>query len=398
MKKLLILTILGVFTLGSMAYATQTRVTTMGEADMIVKDEANVMWLPQTITMYPKLVGACVSGGSLSDFYGHMMFQEESDNPLVFGLYFYNYDDDTPYGTPSLYFDDEWALQHNRLDIVFGTKMGESPIGVGLEYDQASTSMEGDSQEEQSFFRLGLTFGATMMENKLEAGAKIRFASWTNKDYDGEESTQPDGDMMLALYGRYWMDPMGKWTPVPHFAFMMNKEGVKGVETNDKYSETMTGFDLGLGMNYDAGQDVMMVTDFGFNFQGNSYKSEPEVGAATENKEGWFILPYFRLGVDAKVFKWMDFRGGVVSEWESYTWEPETGDKEKYSQVDTRTYLGAGFHWGNFMIDVEVHPEFLENGPYFLSGERVGDDYYGYPDKAPGDGIFSNVNLIYWFD
>lgn len=395
MKKLLILAVFGMFVLGSMAYATQTRVTTMGEADMIVKDEANVMWLPQTITMYPKLVGADVMYGELGRFYGHMMFQEDSDNPLVFGMYFYTYNDDLPIGAPD-YVDDN--LNYNRLDLLFGTKMGETPIGFGLEYDQASHSYEGDSQAEQTFFRLGMTFGATLMENRLEAGAKIRFSSWSDKDFDGDESIQPDGNMMLALYGRYWMDPMGKWHPVPHFGFMMDKEGTKGVDTNDKYSETVTAFDLGWGMNYDAGQDIMMVTDIGFNFQSENDKYEPETGSSTENKEGWFVLPYFRLGVDAKIFKWMDFRGGVVSEWESYTDEPEVGDKETFNEVFTSTYLGAGFHWGNFMIDVEVHPEFLENGPYFLSGERVGDDYYGYPDKAPGDGIFSNVNLIYWFD
>ena len=389
MKRLLILTILGVFMLGAAAYATDTRLMTMGEAYQIVKDEGNVMWLPQTIAMYPKVVGADIWDGDVARFYGHMMFQEEAENPMTFGFYFYDYNDDKPLGAPYVGYDG-YTLQHNRLDIVFGMKMGESPMGIGLEYDQASHKFEGTDQSEQSFSRIGLTFGATLMENRLEAGAKIRFASWTNKASDGTESVQPDGDMLLALYGRYWMDPMGKWTPVPHFAFMMNKEGIKGVTTNDKYSETTTGFDLGWGMNYDAAQDVMMVTDIGFNFESYNEKTEPAAGASTEDKEGWFVLPYFRIGVDAKVFKWMDLRGGVVSEWVSYTDEPQVGDKEKYSEVDTRPYLGAGFHWGSFMIDTEVHPAFLEDGPYFISGNPTG---YG-----EGDGMFSSVALTYWFD
>ena len=55
MKKLLTFTVLCLFVLGSMAFATNTRVLTMGEANNIVKDEANIFLYPSTINYYPKL-------------------------------------------------------------------------------------------------------------------------------------------------------------------------------------------------------------------------------------------------------------------------------------------------------------------------------------------------------
>jgi len=385
MKKLLMFAILGIFVLGAVANATETRVMTMGDANRIVKDEANVMMFPQTITLYPKLLGAKICDGDFEQLYGHMQFSEAS-NPMALGFYFFNYNDDLPYMAPG----ELSGLDYNRLNVVFGTNMGENMVGAALEYDQASRKWEGDDNDtEYGFFRLGFTAGVTMMEDKLDVAGKIRMSSWTDIGADGEDNSEPSGNLMFALYGRYWMDPMGKWTLVPHFGFDASTEGAKAPESDDKMTRSEFNFDMGLGLNYDAAQDILMITDAGFNFRSRTDKTEIEGFDDVEDKEGWVVLPYIHHGLDAKVFKWLDFRAGVVTEWEMYTNEPEDGDKQTWNEVDTDFYLGAGFIWGNFMIDTELNPSFLNEGPDFIGGSEY--------DKASGD-LFWTADLIYWLD
>ena len=381
MKRLLTLSILLVFVMAATALATQTRVTTMGEADNIVKDEANVILYPSTILQYPKLVGAEVKGGELSNFYGHMALSEDPDSPIAMGLYFQTYNDPFPYGTPGGWVQ---SLDNTRLRWIGGMKMGTMPIALGLMYDQASrkTDEPGD-QTEQSFFRFGAILGVTFVE-KLEVAGELKFASWANKDATGADITEPTGDLYLAFRARYWMDPMNKWTLVPHFGFDLLGEGYKDPVSNDEWTFARVNIDLGLGVNYDAAQDVLMVGDFGFKIAAQNYKYEPTTGTSTEDKTGTLVLPYFRLGLDAMVFNWLDLRGGVISQWIMETNEPGPNQKTTQSNASTSTYLGAGFHWGKFMIDTEVNPQFLENGPYFVSGESTDLNWM--------------VSLVYWLD
>jgi hypothetical protein len=76
-----------------------------------------------------------------------------------------------------------------------------------------------------------------------------------------------------------------------------------------------------------------------------------------------YNIPYFRVGLDAEVLRWLNVRTGVLS-----VNTVTDADIITLKGVVTETYLGAGFHWGDFMIDAEIDPEFLLDGPYFLTG------------------------------
>jgi len=382
MKRLLTLSILLVFVMAATALATQTRVNTMGEAENIVKDEANVVLYPSTILYYPKLVGAEVDDEELSNFYGHMLISGEETNPLVMGFYFQTYNDDFPYGTPGW----EESMNITKLRWIGGMDMSGTPMALGLMYDQASLKEDNPGDKtEQSFTRFGFMLGASLLEKKLEAAGELKFASWTNKDADGTDITEPTGDIYMAFRARYWMDPMGKWTLVPHVGVGIWGEGYKDIAANTERTWARMDIDLGLGANYNATEDVLMVGDFGFRVAAENLKYEPPSPAvSTEAKSGTLVLPYFRMGLDGKVLKWLDFRGGVISEWVMSTYEPADTYKTTRSYASTTTYLGAGFNWGKFMIDTEFNPELLEDGPYFISGEDNSMNWC--------------VSLIYWLD
>ena len=119
----------------------------------------------------------------------------------------------------------------------------------------------------------------------------------------------------------------------------------------------------------------LVVADIGFQMDNFKYTIDYADADATDPddyEDKYSVLPYFKIGIDAHVFKWMDFRCGVNKYWVKNTYEPNAATKWVWSYAATSTYLGAGFHWGRFTIDAAINPDFLENGPYFISGE---DDY-----------------------
>lgn len=424
MKKLLTLSVLFAFLLSGMIYATETRVLTMGNANEIVKDEANVFLFPSTITKYPKLVGGefrfpgdyvndtssfvSKSNGftGMTDFYAHWTFGENS-NPMTLGTYFYTNDDGiywptilqdwdfgldyTPPQNEYYYYDkkDFSDLANRRIVLMYGRKLGGMPFGFNFDYMNAKEDIENDYN--RSLSRYGFTVGLSPMQEKLEVSAGIALTTWTMK-YDDTAFVKPDGNMAFSFHARYWMDPMGKYTLVPHFAFTHEKQGAKEpvdfsdpTAGDDNYELTGTMFALGMGLNYDAGEDALLVGDFGIQYISAKAKYTPQGETAESYKFSNFVLPYFKAGIDAKVLSWLKFRGGMESYWHmrKYSTEPAT-DEAKFSEVSTTTYLGAGFHWSKLNLDAQIDPDFLVRGPYFVSGES---DY-----------MAVKLSLAYWID
>jgi hypothetical protein len=385
MKKLLMFTVLSLFVMGSMAFATQTRTLTMGDAGMIVKDDGNVGMFPQTINLYPKLVGGTISEYELHDFWGHMVFAEES-NPMVIGLYFSTWQTFRTYGSP--YPGGDW----NRLGLVYGRNFGETPFGLGIKYEQASEKMEDAAdQSEESFYRWNFNLGITFLENKLELAVPFSFAGFTDKDALGEDTRTAEGNSSFGLMARYWMNPAGKWTSVPHLAVEIGSQGYKEVATDTKHELKTTMFDFGWGLNYDASEDVLFIADIGVDLYKTQFKEDP-APAAGDDEDLWKSIPYFRVGIDAEILSWLDFRGGVLQRWENYQDSPNDTQKETFNRTQTTTWLGLGFHWDNFVIDAWMNPRFFNNGPEFVSGQG------GWEDKQHEWNFFPEVTLQYWID
>jgi len=401
MKRTIIFSVLLMFLFGAMAYATETRVMTMGEANNIVMDEANISLYPSVINYYPSLF---IGEFSDYDYYkigGHFQFAQES-NPFVIGAYFSqdDYDHDIFFegGTKTRVSAD------HRIDLFYGRNLGEIPFGFAFGYYSEGEKDEDDdvtSNYDQSLTRFEFMLGISPMEKKLDIAGGIALTSWNDEDYRFWSATdsgfvkisEPAGNMDLMLNARYWMDPMGNYVLIPHASFLYSKQGVDWYDddvddnwvVDETYESTDMMFTLGLGMNYEADEDVLVVGDFGVAV--DNYKLEytdpQDADNNWEYKDKLFVLPHFKIGIDAKVFKWLDLRSGVWTRWERQTDETEgTKDVESDSRVDT--YLGAGFNWGRFYIDAEVHTDFLEHGPYFISGEST--DY-----------LFERVSVKYMF-
>ncbi|MDD4051304.1 MAG: hypothetical protein PHR28_05320 [candidate division Zixibacteria bacterium] len=417
MKRLLIFTVLLAVLIGGAVFATETRVNTMGNVNTVVKDEANIFMFPSTINYYPKLFAAEV--GERSEYYikdgdeydvylnrvgAHFQLGQKSEAPWVLGAYF-----DTRVFYPSIvdylaYWNDDyykdadegyWNTNH-RLTAVVGHEFNAMPVGLIFSYYNMGQKGENATTTvyDESISRMELSLGLSPMQKKLDIGFGVAMTTWKDKTYDGAalvDNTKPKGNMDLFVNARYWFDPMGKYTMVPHFGIMYSKQGAEGytdgvLENTYKIKDII--FDLGWGMNYDAAENVLVVGDFGFqmdNYKTTSqYTGDPE----TEYKDNYLYLPYFRIGIDAYVFKWMNLRGGVESKWAWNKYQPNATQTEKYKYSETETFLGAGFHWGNFTIDANIDPDFLSRGPYFITGSNNSNEY----------DISNKISLKYMFD
>lgn len=368
MKKLLFLIVMMAFIIGLSAFASDTRVTTMGNVNNTVKDEANIWLYPHTITSYPKLFTAEYSSGSDFSMIGvHRQMKDDDDAPVC-GFYFY---ENSPilFGATNQPTMGGSTLPNRRISAFYGTQLGGRPFGVALNYTQASQESEasGDATK-RSNFKLDGTVSSIFNEN-LEVATSLSIWNFDDVDAAGADVVATSGNLLYKLYGRYWLNPNDKFQRVLHGAVSLMTQTIGTTEESDM------SVDLGFGCNYQSSEDVLVVSDFGIMYL--SEKTTIPTGTTTNTN---IVLPYFRAGIDAKLFKWMDFRAGVESFWNSQKIE----NSAKYSYVNTNTYLGAGFHWGNLEIDAQLQPSFLTNGPYFVSGSS--------------DDLATRVSVNYWFE
>lgn len=90
------------------------------------------------------------------------------------------------------------------------------------------------------------------------------------------------------------------------------------------------------------------------------------------------VLPYMRLALEAKLFSWLDFRGGVVKYVRGSTVREEKQDFQ--SAANNRDndfsdsepffdyFVGVAAHHEGFFADLQLDPVWFKRGPNFLSG------------------------------
>lgn len=350
------------------AMATDTRVMTMGDNNNVLLDEANIWIYPGRIIEYPNLaIGEFDSDG----FYNFgINWKLNNDNPWVLGTYFSTeqaYNPGIPNFTP---------LNNRRIDLLYGRDMGASNFGMRFSYFNSSEDYEetppvpGDTvlaNESMSYynFNLGLTEETGLWDVAVDLG----FGTWTNEDDDGIVQNEPDGFYDMAVMGRYFMQKGPNYTYIPHIGFMTGKLGVQDAVTTMSYK--YTAFEAGFGLNYTPSNNVLAVCDFGFMYGKGKVEDD---ASNTEESVTTTVLPYFKIGLDADVFKWMDIRLGATSYWNKDKYEfTDINNTFKYANNDT--YLGFGFHWGNLHVDTYANPSLFLDGFNFISGESNSMNY-----------------------
>ena len=365
MRKVICLLVVGLLLAPVMGFATETRVKTMGDVNHIVKDDANVTMFPQTLHYYgDQMIVGVNEDGELSNFGAAYKI-----GPGTLGLYFYADDLENEYLPGISRWDDTTASSLNhKLTALWAQEMGDILLGFGLTiYGNSHTVDSTDDKSVQKGMGLGIQAGATIMDN-LEAGFEFRTTSFTHEGADGKTITEPDGNTLISLGARYWIEQSDIYTMVPYFHFEMEGIGRSTDEGKSGNTDKTTVIALGLGNNINASDNVMVVSDFGIMLISGALE-ETDDGTSVETTFKMREVPYFRVGLEAEVFSWMDLRLGAQRTWNSFSYEDPDKNSESWGGADTDLYLGAGFHWGNMDIDAWIDPGFVTRGPYLVSGE-----------------------------
>lgn len=108
-------------------------------------------------------------------------------------------------------------------------------------------------------------------------------------------------------------------------------------------------------------------------------------------------VPYFRLAVEARVFSWLDFRGGVVKYMlsEKVTEDRADDNNSDFNRLNDISrdtpyfdyFIGFAAHYEGFFLDMQLDPLWFNRGPEFLSGAS----------GSGGGNMFVNASLGYRF-
>ena len=417
MKRMLLLIGCLLVILSVSAFATNTRVLTLGETNNILHDDANIWLFPSRINMYPDIAVAefghydimetSLSGadqygyGEIAQLGVHWKFNQ--NNPWVLGTYYYSSGVRYPYVNGM---DDMGAMlrlpsfdpvpvnppdDNQRIDLFYGRQLGENQFGLHFGALQSGYKDDlVDDMDERSVGQYNLDLGLTAMQEKLDLSAGL--VLWTFKDK--VTTTTPDttvydryknkGTYLFHVAGRYFYEVNSTYTLVPNAGIRIGQSkyerwvNADSVEYTDK--TTMFTANAGLGMQYTPISNVLAVGEFGLGFfKAKETYTPTDTTVATGDVPGEYevkvwTVPYFKVGLEAEVFDWMDVRFGASSYWrsnETYT-EIEndaTTYKRAYTYPDNMTYLGFGFHWNRLHVDTYTDPQLFINGFNFISGE-----------------------------
>lgn len=379
MKKLFSLIVV-ILLISSTAFATATRVGTMGGNDQIVRDRSNIGMYPQIVVEHPNLMYGKINGaGTLHEVGG--------DYAL-------------PVGTLALYFTAD-PMNHNfspvnpidqKLGLVYGYDLGgDMVIGLGLSMYgnsyKAEITKPAENKTETSASGLGIDVGFSMMK-ALDLGLFFNMYSWTHNAADGKVISEGSGNSDFGLSGRYALEMSPTYKLIPYFGFGLMGEGWKGgpagADGDEQTVSTMV-LDLGLGNNmHFADNKVMAVAAVGIQMINATDEFKPKVGTATTDKDNHSAIPYFNLGVEGEMYSWLTLRMGAEKMWHGRTTEDTDGNKESWGNVMDGYFVGAAFTFGGLLIDAQVNPGFLLSGPNFVSGNA--------------NDIATEVTLTYYFD
>jgi len=418
MSKRLILLTIGILMLFALsALATETRVATMGNSGLYLKDDAGMFIYPGTMSMYQKMVIA-----------EHYSNNDNSDiGPFTYGRYRRVGIVMPAWGTGTLaIFAGEGTENFNvgggfnlgftapttRFLVGYGMNTGNSSLGFQVDFSGVRDEnnfppVQGGTPDVFTASTWGFGFGlSTPMGdlNNLDFGFRLRIGSYESKLDSATEvlGNKSDGNMALSFVLRdyYAMNDYMNLIPVGAFAIASEKNREYFGADSILFKFNNTAYEFGLALQTKPTENSEIIGGFGYR---SSKERSKQFGDAsdgdtlnTDFSESNTALPFAWLGFEAQVKSWMHFRLGVEKEINSFKRKSEkpvaaAGADEGRNEYKTTSSplnyaVGVGFHAGPVTMDAMVENDWINNGPNFLSGETTSDGQ-----------LFPRITFVYNF-
>lgn len=360
-----------VLAMATTAMATGTRVGTMGSQGMFITDDYNIWHWTSTVNNYPRhMIVDYESAMFQNDFAGSgdtrigmiMPFMKDG----VLGVFV----GDESASIPSTF---NGRNANSRIDLFWGKRLSSMDVGVHLEW-------WGDSDKEtgtNSTSIIGLALGVAKNQggNMMEFNGFFRMIDYTNETPTVgpviDVNSTKDAGSNFGLAWRWMRSYNSSTTIIPAISFETWKisELVEGAPINqdgDEYKYTM--FDVGVGCNVVPLSGTEFLGSIGFMMD----KEERSDSAGQYYEVKNLTTPYLKFGADIQVKPWWNVRVGAVKYVFSkntqvdFTTTPDPDREQTNASFDFQ--LGTGIMLGDIQFDFQIDPEFLFNGPYFISG------------------------------
>ena len=380
MKRSIILFI--ILMVATIAFATETRVASMGGVGFYMKDNSNVFDFPGTINLYSGQMIGELRVKNADNVYSaglHLPLKSSS----VFGVYLNNpLDVNMPDNFQNVTLD-------KTIDLFYGSELSNFDFGIraSIGFDSYTDDIPdttGVIEEKEGAHYYGL--GVGISNEKMDVGFKFELPG-AKHELDPAEETW--GGIGFGFNGRMLLDK-GEMQLVPAVTFKMSPtkyeydSGISGVQVAEtKYSDMDIG--IGIGFNYELNDNNLVVVGFE-PFGMMSTKVDVENGTETTNTT--MILPGIYAGVESQIKSWLTGRFGLAQTYRSETvkTKPAQGNETENTEhfKDFALTFGFGFNFGKFTLDAFVNEGLFFDGPNFISGT--------------GEPLASKLSLTYHFE
>jgi hypothetical protein len=288
----------------------------------------------------------------------------------------------------------------NRWDIAGAWELGETfALGVSITESKwfvEDTAAAFESDNSWLVFGAGLTW--TNNENMV-LDVLFNFGNAGGSTTTGPVTLEWDSGTAFEIGARMFYDWKDDITVVPVFDFASSEYSLQSspVALAEPNGQKTTDFMLGVGLNMDVNQDNMLV----FALEWMNRKSElanPDTTAANLMEVTQNTLPTIRLALESHITSWLTTRIGAAKYIGSVKSETNGGDEVKVSPGHPLPYpqpsgfdwfLGAGFNFAEWTVDMELAHETPFGLGYWLTG------YADAWSDGSGHGPVARISAVY---
>jgi hypothetical protein len=349
------------------AFATETRVGSMGGVGFYMRDNSNIFLFPGTFYKYSDQVVGELRIKQNQSFYTVGAHLPVSNTAQV-GIYL---NSPLSWEIPIEMGIDEVELSRTT-DIFFGTQLENFDLGVALKIamDSYNDQITDDLEEKQSASYFELAAGIS--NEKMDLGLIFGLPS-ANRDLDPEKRSW--GGFGVGFNGRYWLGNKNflfKFVPliVANYASLSGEldPGIPG-STKSEVDYGLLDLAAGIGINYEIDENNLIVVGI----EAIGYSSETRnVKDVEEESRTTLILPGIYMGVESHISSWLIGRLGAAQVYQKITekYTPEGGntDEESFFDKEFKMTFGLGIMFGRFLLDARINEGLLFEGPNFISG------------------------------
>ena len=358
MRKGLIALLLVLFLVPS-AFATETKLRTMGYSYLYMVDDYNMQIWPQLITNYPSLLLY------EHDYAGGITMALGENDVLGFFINEYSY------WVPG--WSSTFSSPDDKFSLIYGHNFEGFQLGFSFNWASDFYKYENSPVYEEKVSMMALTGGFSIdvgEEHSFDFAATYQNTSF-KIDTSGNEIVKSDGGTAIGFVARFNYQYNDETRLVPVFQFITDKIGYQGeypVWAADTTDYSYTAFEFGIGCNHKPHERVELINAIGVLVEKYTYDY-----LMWDDKETYTYatMPYFMLGADIYVKKWLNLRFGL-NKWlgtDKYKYENASDYTESWSANYFDYTVGAGINVSGLEFDCMVSNGFFNRGPYLISGD-----------------------------